>query len=108
MKVALYGATGKSEVGRLLVAGGAGGLEVAPGVSLIQSGYLPQAYLPIANSHANAPKVLQNSDIDWTCFAPPAFFEPGQRTGKLRLGTYELIRTTSTTAKSRWKITPSH
>ena len=81
----------KAGVNRLLVVGGAGGLEVAPGVSLIQSGHLPEAYLPIANSHVKALKVLESSDIDWTYLAPAAFFEPGQRTGKFRLGTKELI-----------------
>src|SRR6478735_461911 len=33
-------------VDRLLVVGGAGGLEVAPGVSLIASGHLPAPYHP--------------------------------------------------------------
>ena len=35
--------------------------------------------------------MLQASDIDWTYFAPAAFFEPGTRTGKFRLGTNDLI-----------------
>ena len=39
---------------RLVVVGGAGLLEVAPGVTLIKSGYLPAEYLPIATSHENA------------------------------------------------------
>ncbi len=38
----------KAGVPRLLVVGGAGLLEVAPGVTLIKSGYLPAEYLPIA------------------------------------------------------------
>ncbi|MCU1285084.1 MAG: NAD-dependent epimerase/dehydratase [Acidobacteriales bacterium] len=81
----------KAGVPRLLVVGGAGGLEIAPGVSLINSGHLPEPYLPIAKSHVNALEVLQHSDIDWTYFAPAGFFEPGERTGKFRLGTNELI-----------------
>jgi putative NADH-flavin reductase len=81
----------KAGVGRLLVVGGAGGLEIAPGVSLIDSGYLPAPYLPIATSHVRALDVLKKSDIDWTYFAPAGFFEPGERTGKFRLGTNELI-----------------
>ena len=78
-------------VDRLLVVGGAGGLEVAPGMSLIDSGHLPAPYLPIATSHVKALDVLSNSDIDWTYVAPAAFFEPGERTGKFRTGTNELI-----------------
>lgn len=78
-------------VDRLLVVGGAGGLEVAPGVSLIDSGHLPEPYLPIASSHVKALEVLRNSDVDWTYVAPAAFFAPGVRTGHFRIGTNELI-----------------
>jgi len=76
---------------RLLVVGGAGLLEVAPGVTLIKSGHLPQEYIPIATSHEKALGVLRASDINWTYLSPAAFFEPGERTGKFRLGTKELI-----------------
>lgn len=78
-------------VDRLLVVGGAGGLEVAPGVSLIASGHLPEAWLPIANSHVKALEVLQASEVDWTYVAPAAYFEPGPRTGRYRSGSRELI-----------------
>ena len=87
-------------VKRLLVVGGAGGLEVAPGVSLIDSGHLPEAWLPIATSHVKALGVLQQSeDIDWTYVAPAAYFEPGTRTGQFRTGSNELI--SSATGESR-------
>jgi uncharacterized protein len=81
----------KAGTPRLIVVGGAGSLEVAPGVTLIASGHLPAAWLPIAKSHEKALKLLQASNINWTYFAPAAFFEPGERTGKFRLGTNELI-----------------
>ncbi len=81
----------KAGVDRLLVVGGAGGLEVAPGVTLIASGHLPAPWLPIATSHVKAFEVLKRSDVDWTYVAPAAFFEPGQRTGKFRTGRDELI-----------------
>lgn len=81
----------KAGVDRLLVVGGAGGLEVAPGVSLIASGHLPAPWLPIATSHVKAYEVLKRSDVDWTYVAPAAYFEPGQRTGTYRTGRDELI-----------------
>lgn len=84
-------AVSQAGVDRLLVVGGAGGLEVAPGVSLIASGHLPAPYLPIANSHVKALDVLRKSDVNWTYVAPAAYFEPGTRTGKFRVGTDELI-----------------
>ncbi len=81
----------KAGVPRLLVVGGAGLLEVAPGVTLIKSGYLPAEYMPIAMSHEKALGVLRASDINWTYLSPAAYFVPGERTGKFRLGTKELI-----------------
>ncbi len=76
---------------RLLVVGGAGGLEVAPGVSLLDSGNVPEMFIPIAVSHGKAYKLLKDSNIDWTYFAPAGYFEPGQRTGQFRLGKDNLV-----------------
>jgi len=81
----------KAGSARLLVVGGAGLLEVAPGVTLIKSGHLPVEYLPIATAHEKALAVLRKSDINWTYLSPAAYFVPGERTGKFRLGTKELI-----------------
>ncbi|KAA6464511.1 NAD-dependent epimerase/dehydratase family protein [Acidobacteria bacterium AB60] len=87
----LIAAVRKAGVPRLLVVGGAGSLEVAPGVTLLASGHLPQAWVPIATSHAKALARLKASDINWTYFSPAAFFEAGERTGKFRLGRTDLI-----------------
>jgi putative NADH-flavin reductase len=76
---------------RLIVVGGAGLLEVAPGVTLIKSGYLPAEYLPIATSHEEALGILRGSDINWTYLSPAAYLVQGERTGKFRLGTKELV-----------------
>jgi putative NADH-flavin reductase len=84
-------AVSKAGAVRLLVVGGAGLLEVSPGVTLIQSGYLPAEYLPIATSHEKALAVLRASKINWTYLSPAAYFVPGERTGKFRLGTKELV-----------------
>jgi putative NADH-flavin reductase len=76
---------------RLLVVGGAGGLFVAPGVTAIASGHLPEAALPIAKSHEQVRKDLESSGADWTYFAPAGLFEPGERTGTFRLGKDDLV-----------------
>jgi uncharacterized protein len=76
---------------RLIVVGGAGGLNIAPGLALVDSQFMPEPYKPIARAHVNAFNVLKASTIDWTYFAPAAFFEPGQRTGMFRLGKDDLI-----------------
>jgi putative NADH-flavin reductase len=76
---------------RLIVVGGAASLEIAPGVTLLASGHLPKEWVAIATSHAKAFELLKSSDIPWTYFSPAGFFEPGERTGKFRLGTNRLI-----------------
>jgi len=76
---------------RLIVVGGAASLEISPGVTVLSSGHLPAPWLPIATSHAKALDLLKTSDIPWTYFSPAGFFEPGQRTGKFRLGKDRLI-----------------
>lgn len=76
---------------RLVVVGGAGSLEVAPGITVLNSGHLPAEWVPIAASHEKALRILEKSDINWTYFSPAAFFAPGERTGKFRLGNNQLI-----------------
>jgi len=34
---------------------------------------------------------LKNSDLNWTYFSPAAFFEPGEKTEKYRLGESNLV-----------------
>jgi len=79
---------------RLVVVGGAGSLEVAPGVTILQSGHLPAEWIPIAASHEKALRMFEKSDINWTYFSPAGFFEPGDRTGHFRLGDNKLIADT--------------
>jgi uncharacterized protein len=84
-------ALGRGAKARLIVVGGAGGLNVAPGVTLVDSGLLPEPYLPIARAHIKALDLLRASALDWTYLAPAAYFTPGERTGKFRLGQDELV-----------------
>jgi uncharacterized protein len=81
----------EARVSRLLVVGGAGSLEVAPGVKLIDSPHFPEAWKPIAAAHEDVLEVLKGSEVNWTYLSPAAFFEPGRRTGQFRLGKDQLI-----------------
>jgi uncharacterized protein len=76
---------------RLVVVGGAASLEVAPGVTLESTKDFPAEFRPIAQAHGKALELLRASSIDWTYLSPSAFFEPGPRTGKFRLGQDELL-----------------
>jgi putative NADH-flavin reductase len=76
---------------RFIVVGGAGSLFVAPGLTLRASGHLPKEWIPIVDAHIEVLQNLKKSGIDWTYFSPAAFFEPGERTGKFRLGKDDLI-----------------
>ena len=66
-------------------------LSVAPGVTLRASGHVPKEWIPIVDAHIQVLRNLKQSSIDWTYFGPAAFFEPGQRIGKFRLGKDDLI-----------------
>ncbi|MFM2342425.1 MAG: hypothetical protein RLZZ592_2078 [Pseudomonadota bacterium] len=88
----LIGAVRQTAVGRLVVVGGCGSLEWAPGVTVIDSGHWPPAYVPIAASHIQAFAALRASDINWTYFSPPMSITPGERTGTFRLGRDALVR----------------
>ena len=76
---------------RLIVVGGAGSLEVAPGVTILQSGHLPAEWVPIATSHEKALELLKKVRHQLDLLQPAGFFEPGSRTGKFRLDTDKLV-----------------
>lgn len=81
-------------VGRLFVVGGAGSLEVAPGVRLLDTPDFPDAYKPAAASAGDALDVLRTSDtpLDWVYVSPAAFFDAdGPRTGAYRVGGDQLL-----------------
>jgi len=82
----------RARVPRLVVVGGCGSLEFSPGVTVLDSGHLPQQYVPIAKSHMKAFAALRAADINWTYFSCPMSITPGERTGKFRLGGDNLIR----------------
>lgn len=84
-----------SGVKRYFVVGGAGSLEVAPGVRLIDTPQFPAAYRAEAAKGAEFLDLLRASagDLDWTFLSPAAMFVPGERTGRFRLGKDQLLST---------------
>lgn len=79
-------------VGRYLVVGGAGSLEVAPGVKLIETPEFPAIYKAEAAAGGVFLDLLRKETrLDWTFLSPSALFVPGERTGKFRLGGDRLL-----------------
>ena len=88
----LIGAAKDAKVGRYLVVGGAGSLEVAPGVKLVTTPNFPAQYKAEAEAGSAFLDLLrQEKDLNWTFISPSALFIEGERTGKFRLGTDQLL-----------------
>ena len=89
---ALVVAVKAADVKRLLVVGGAGSLEVAPGKMLLESEGFPEAFKAEAQAGARFLERLRSErDVDWTFLSPSAEFAPGERTGRFRLGGDRLL-----------------
>lgn len=76
---------------RIIVVGGAGSLEISPGLQVVDAPTFPEAYKPVALAHRDAYHVLRACDLNWTCFSPARMIQPGERTGKFRLGKDALV-----------------
>lgn len=88
----LIDAARRSGVRRVVVVGGAGSLEVAPGVQLVDTPNFPAAYKAVALAHREAFVALSAiADLDWTFFAPAALIGPGDKRGGFRVGARRLI-----------------
>jgi len=88
----LIAAAKASGVGRYLVVGGAGSLEVAPGVRLVTTENFPAQYKAEAEAGGAFLDLLRREkDLNWTFLSPSALFVAGERTGKFRLGTDQLL-----------------
>ncbi|MCS6238926.1 NAD(P)-dependent oxidoreductase [Shewanella baltica] len=77
-----------AKVPRLLWVGGAGSLEVAPGVTLVSSPDFPAAYKDEALAQGEALQVFRAAQtaINWTFVSPAAEIYPGESEGPYRLG----------------------
>jgi len=88
----LIGAIKASGVKRYLVVGGAGSLEVAPGVRLVDTPNFPEQHKEEATRGSKFLDVLRDEkELDWTFLSPSAMFVPGERTGSFRQGKDQLL-----------------
>ena len=82
----------RASVKRLVTVGGAGSLEVAPGLRLMDTPDFPDEFKVEAGQGADALAFFQSiSDLDWTYVSPAAFIHPAERTGRYRLGGDQLL-----------------
>lgn len=73
----------KAGIKRLLVVGGAGSLEVAPGVQLVDTPEFPAAWKAGASGARDYYDMLKkNKTLDWTLISPAIIMHAGVRTGR--------------------------
>lgn len=78
---------------RLIIVGGAGSLEVSHGLQLVDTPNFPVEYKSTALAHRDALKLYQNeTELDWTYVSPAEVIMPGERMGKFRTGTNQLLK----------------
>jgi putative NADH-flavin reductase len=93
----------KAGVKRLLFVGGAGSLEVKPGVQAVDLPEFPAEYKQGALATREALNLLRKEPgLDWSFLSPSADLSPGQRTGKFRLGMDQLL--TDSNGESRISV----
>lgn len=89
---ALIAAARQTSIRRLVVVGGAGSLEVAPGVQLVDTPGFPAIYKAVALAHRDAFDALRAvTDVEWTFFAPAAMIGPGPKVGAFAVGARSLL-----------------
>jgi len=83
----------KPGIKRLLVVGGAGSLEVAPGVQLIDTMSLPeQVKSGVLATRETLYMLKKEDELEWTFLSPPSTIAPGERTGRYRVGKDQLLK----------------
>jgi len=88
----LVAAARQAKVPRVVVVGGAGSLEIAPGHRVVDLPDFPAAYKAEATKGAEFLDLLEHeTQLDWTFLSPSAEFVPGERTGKFRIGKDNLL-----------------
>lgn len=81
---------------RLLVVGGAGSLEIKPGLQLLDTPEFPSQWKATAEGARAALRLLrETTEVDWTMLSPPPMIRPGTHTGRYRTGQDAVIMGTT-------------
>jgi putative NADH-flavin reductase len=89
---AIFAGVKQAGVKRLLVVGGAGSLYVAPNLQLIDTPDFPAEYKEGAEGARQALNLIRGeNELDWTFISPPALLQPGERSGRFRVGGDQLL-----------------
>lgn len=89
---AILAGTKQAGVQRLLAVGGAGSLEVAPGLQLVDTPEFPAEWKAGALAARDLLTHLRTETaLDWTFVSPPIALAPGERTGQYRVGGDQLL-----------------
>lgn len=90
---ALLEGLGRVDVDHLVVAGGAGSLRVPGGQRLMDTPDFHDEWKPEALAQAEALAVYQayQGPVQWSYVSPGALLEPGERTGRYRVGDDDLL-----------------
>jgi putative NADH-flavin reductase len=82
----------KAGIKRFLAVSGAGSLEIEPGLQLLDTPEFPAEWKGGASATRDAFYVIkEQDDLDWTVLSPAMMIEPGERTGRFRLGKDQVV-----------------
>jgi uncharacterized protein len=87
---------------RVIVVGGAGNTEIAPGLRVVDSPImdsLPEEWKPDIYAHKYVLDRYKESDLSWTYFSPARDIQAGERTGKYQLGSGNMVMDASGNSK---------
>lgn len=88
----IVAAVKQAGIARLLMVGGAGSLEIAPGVQVVDTPDFPPQWKGSALGARDALDLLrEETQLDWTMLSPAALIAPGERTGVFRIGADRLL-----------------
>jgi uncharacterized protein len=83
----------KAGIKRLLVVGGAGSLEVAPGVQLLDTVTFPENIKDgVLATRETLYMLRKEKELEWTFLSPPSSIAQGERTGHYRVGKDQLLK----------------